>query len=509
MVSSASKPTGTTVDWAIRFWLPGHYERRWSAGPTVAIESVSLRIHAATDDRDQPLQRVWGVEGVDGQRLVLQPILDSLTPGQIYALELSLPPDSMYSSALPAGPDSGRKQLDEVPPGVGVYDYQLRPIRFWLTIEAAPGGPAGTKRIASITDDPRGDDHRPPPGLARLVAAADPAMPVNHVEIDWRPDWLRRVRARKPGSSRLSACVVPGRYELRGGAPTHVVLHNTGGYTNSPPAQIGPALNKFMTPWVAGRPSWHGIHYLIDYDGHVVKMCPEHCGMGHCGPSYWRGAERLNFCSIGIEHVHHNDDTHFPKQQLSASLDLVAKLKAAFAIDGRDIVGHGEVTTEKHPRSGTILSRHKLVSCPGPRFDWARFAARDIVPNYPAVDLGDWRATAYSSFFQEPDRALRERDSDARRRWGGVTYPASAPLRGIIRELHEDLRAIGYLLPAGRYNPNDAVFTLQLSRVVKAFRARYLSPSDVDLNRIPGTVDEPLAKLIKQVVAAGRAQRLT
>jgi N-acetyl-anhydromuramyl-L-alanine amidase AmpD len=549
------------IDWAIRFWAPDDgFKTRWSSSKSAPIHQVSCTI-SQLDDGD--FVEIWRVGGINASSVPIQPGLDKLEDNRLYRLDLDLPPASMYRSAGPAGPDTGRANINELPPWFGdyhLYDFQVRPARFWFYVEDLPESAdvgAGAKRIREFYDDEVDGAKRPPPALHRLD---EDKFGVRHVTVDWRPDWLRRGR-RKGGTKAIGPS---GGYPIHGGKPTHIVLHATGGAV---PPTIGKALGEFMA-----ATSKKGIHYIIDLDGHVVKMCPETHGLAHSNESSWRGKEGLNRRSVGIEHAHGDKQGTYPEAQTRASIDLVRALKRHFDIDGRNIAGHGEVrcitdkeadlskaiqaledktattkqkqlvadtraarrkTLEGHDYSEARLEQlvdsyikgknlgeyerswglalHKnsrLGSCPGLAFEWALFAKRRVVPEPRVEELSDdWDETAYFGVFKLiKGLILKPDDDDAGRKWGGKNHaePAEEPdspaqTLGIPAKATpiQELRDDMRTIGYAAPAGGKVDFNEPLKNAIRAFKARYMQKNTLD-----GNVNAETAKLIKAVVAA-------
>src|SRR5690606_34893515 len=101
------------------------------------------------------------------------------------------------------------------------------------------------------------------PAPARHQLRDEPKSSIRHVDVDWRPDWLRR--GRRNGKVDIHPS---GGYKLHGDKPTYIVLHSIGVPDNRPVSNIGSAINTFLDNNDNG-----GIHYIVDVDGHVVKLC--------------------------------------------------------------------------------------------------------------------------------------------------------------------------------------------------------------------------------------------
>ena len=78
----------------------------------------------------------------------------------------------------------------------------------------------------------------------------------------------------------------------------------------------------------------------------------------HAGASSWKGRERCNDFSIGIE-LEGCDDLPFEDAQYQNLANLIRVLRASYPIF--DVVGHSEVSPGRK-------------TDPGPCFDWPRLA---------------------------------------------------------------------------------------------------------------------------------------
>jgi len=100
-------------------------------------------------------------------------------------------------------------------------------------------------------------------------------------------------------------------------------------------------------------------HFLIRRDGELVQFvsCDERAW--HAGVSSWKGRERCNDFSIGIE-LEGTDDLPYASTQYTMLARLVRALKRVHPI--ADLVGHSDVAPGRK-------------TDPGPAFDWARLAS--------------------------------------------------------------------------------------------------------------------------------------
>lgn len=100
-------------------------------------------------------------------------------------------------------------------------------------------------------------------------------------------------------------------------------------------------------------------HFLIRRDGKLVQYVPTHLRAWHAGASQWKGREKCNDFSIGIE-LEGADDVPFAEPQYET---LATLTRALFERYGTlDIAGHSDIAPDRK-------------TDPGPWFDWDRFRA--------------------------------------------------------------------------------------------------------------------------------------
>lgn len=141
-----------------------------------------------------------------------------------------------------------------------------------------------------------------------------------------------------------------------------VVVHSI----SLPPGEFGGgAIERLFTNRLdpAEHPSYREIHslrvsahFLIRRDGEVVQFVPCRLRAWHAGASCWRGLERCNDFSIGIE-LEGSDETPFDAPQYETLAGLLGILIERYPIE--EVVGHADIAPGRK-------------TDPGPHFDWAR-----------------------------------------------------------------------------------------------------------------------------------------
>lgn len=150
-----------------------------------------------------------------------------------------------------------------------------------------------------------------------------------------------------------------------------LVIHNI----SLPPGRFGgPAIEALFTNRLDAdaHPSFASIaglrvsaHFLIRRDGALVQFVAIGARAWHAGVSSWRGRERCNDFSVGIE-LEGTDIRPFTARQYRRLAALARELRSACpALAG--VAGHSEVAPGRK-------------SDPGPAFDWARFMADTGLP---------------------------------------------------------------------------------------------------------------------------------
>ncbi len=146
-------------------------------------------------------------------------------------------------------------------------------------------------------------------------------------------------------------------------AVTLLVLHAI----SLPPGEFGgPAIERLLTNRLepGAHPSFRDLgslrvsaHFLVRRDGELVQFVPVHRRAWHAGASRWRGRERCNDFSVGVE-LEGTGEHRFAEPQYVRLGALVRALCAVLPL--REIAAHSDVAPGRK-------------SDPGGRFDWFRF----------------------------------------------------------------------------------------------------------------------------------------
>ena len=101
-------------------------------------------------------------------------------------------------------------------------------------------------------------------------------------------------------------------------------------------------------------------HLLIDREGGITQFVPFTMQAWHAGPSSFRGRERCNEFSIGIE-VEGTDFEPFTDAQYDSLTEVTMALFRAYpALNPDRIAGHSDISPGRK-------------TDPGPCFDWERY----------------------------------------------------------------------------------------------------------------------------------------
>lgn len=103
-------------------------------------------------------------------------------------------------------------------------------------------------------------------------------------------------------------------------------------------------------------------HFLIRRDGELIQFVSCRKRAWHAGASRWRGRERCNDYSIGVE-LEGCDELPFEDAQYAQLVYLIGILKTHFPIE--ECVGHSDISPGRK-------------TDPGPCFDWSRLGVAGV-----------------------------------------------------------------------------------------------------------------------------------
>jgi AmpD protein len=142
-----------------------------------------------------------------------------------------------------------------------------------------------------------------------------------------------------------------------------LVVHNI----SLPPERFsGDAIIRFFTNTLdySGHPYFETLrevrvsaHFLIRREGETIQFVPCNMRAWHAGASSWRGRQRCNDFSIGIE-LEGTDTRPYTAAQYRKLAALTGALRRRYPIT--DVVGHADIAPDRK-------------TDPGAAFDWRRF----------------------------------------------------------------------------------------------------------------------------------------
>lgn len=123
--------------------------------------------------------------------------------------------------------------------------------------------------------------------------------------------------------------------------------------------RLDPSAHPYFQQIAALRVS---THVLIRRDGELVQYVPFDRRAWHAGVSSWRGRERVNDFSVGVE-LEGTDDTPYEEVQYQRLAELVRALTATYpSIRPDHLAAHSDVSPGRK-------------TDPGPSFDWPKLRA--------------------------------------------------------------------------------------------------------------------------------------
>jgi hypothetical protein len=426
---------------------------------TVQVKTVFTLAGAPTQERWSGARKHNVVKDIsvkiDGGAAVVgkggKAVLDvaSLAPGT-HQLHIE-PADPKHLAPDLAGP--GLAKGDNTDP-----DVMFRAIDLQLFFDAS-----GLKGVAPRTARPFPTNPRLMIPEHVLVLSTSPTELV----LDWKPDWIK-ANAQFQEPPRVAKALV---------------LHQTAGRIESD-----------MELLAFGGVS---AHYLVDVDGHAIKLVHERNASAHVGgTAKWMGMAGLPDISIGIEQVHIDQPGPQPwrPEQVARTAMLVDVIRAATGIRRQAVAGHGEV----EPIADRKNAPNKAFTDPGPTFDWHALEDAGLVRTRSGAPPA---GPIYGLTGAQRELPLKpgSRDSVAK---GGPPGP--------VAQLQEDLRSIGYPFtdPVGVFGSDDFVtfpHHAATESAVKRFQLRFFTRVPAASRPRLGEVDFVTAQTIQQVLADSSA----
>jgi N-acetyl-anhydromuramyl-L-alanine amidase AmpD len=281
--------------------------------------------------------------------------------------------------------------------------------------------------------------------------------------IDWKPDWVACRR---------------GRIRPAGVSPTIILLHRTAGPTP------GSALDTFLTSDIAS-------HYLVDVDGHVIKLVHEDIIAYHAGESWWAGQSGVGKLSVGIEIVNEGGD--FTQAQYDAVIGLVRELQRNYPdITRHGILGHSEVRVAAEKN----LKLEHRPGCPGIHFDWRRLEDEGLGSKAdPSLFDESQIDEEYGGCFKDkPEARLPSFIKD-----GQLLRKDKTPYN-VIAALQADLSLLGYSINAVDGMKRTGEYDAATQAAVDRFRRRYM-PGVVRSNELMDSIfDRATAIALKRAL---------
>lgn len=102
-------------------------------------------------------------------------------------------------------------------------------------------------------------------------------------------------------------------------------------------------------------------HYLISKQGEIFSLVEDHLRAWHAGVSYWRGREKINNFSIGIE-LDNSGEEEFSNELMQALVELCHYLIKKHPIDQFNIIGHSDIAPGRKDDPGRLFNWQLLAN---------------------------------------------------------------------------------------------------------------------------------------------------
>jgi N-acetyl-anhydromuramyl-L-alanine amidase AmpD len=304
-------------------------------------------------------------------------------------------------------------------------------------------------------------------GMTHGRVIRKPSFDVNSIDIDWKPDWISVTPERKRDDEPVhpvgnkSKEVLEKASDLLAAGKWAIVIHRT---TSN---NIGSSLHDFI-----GNYKRKGAHYIIDLDGHIVKLIDDRNWMAwHAGEdAQWQGKQPVNAFSVGIEIVNATR-SQYTHAQMSSLVTLIDKLRKAYKIPRERVLGHCEVRRLEEVETTPINPKEE---CPGFEFDWP-ILEKNGHATFPRFSEDLKLPPGFDEFFlNNAEDALMYPNSDKKGgRYGKKNRSLSSGRSDLVAQLQRNLVAIGY----ENYKEDQGIFSARTEKVLRRFQARYMTGS--------------------------------
>lgn len=407
-------------------------------GARLSLTGPGVSVHAITEKRS-----------TGKVNAVLRLPKNTPLPVQL-RIEVEPPPGQFTPNGLPAGP------LMSGP--TTTASHLFRPFSIDLKLDATGDVDPSSVRVNL--------PHGKSPPYARDISV--PAgVPANTLLIDWRPDWIkpaeRLARIPRPSPNPFDSSLTPEEAAKLAKPPVWI---NHGPDDDVIGSVIGSLSSETRTKSNGNVvQNFTTIHYVIDLDGHVVKLIDESHRAGHAGESIWLNHISVNDFAVGVEIVHKDKDSsgkYRPVRYTNEQYRSLIRIIGDNHIPPRNIIGHAEVRVVKAAPgnvNGRLSEDRKF--CPGEMMEWERLEVAGLALKLDMAALETAVAAATPQLIK-------------------FGFPHSAAERATIQHIKRQLFRLGYSvttkLVANPTKLNDK-YTPPLFHAVRAFQTRYFSGS--------------------------------
>lgn len=102
-------------------------------------------------------------------------------------------------------------------------------------------------------------------------------------------------------------------------------------------------------------------HYLISKQGEIYSLVGEEFRAWHAGVSFWRGKEKINDNSIGIE-LDNTGEEEFSDELMDALVSLLKPMIEKYNITPPNIIGHSDIAPGRKDDPGRFFNWQFLAS---------------------------------------------------------------------------------------------------------------------------------------------------